>query len=45
MSKLSIKELKREYDADFVPSQEYLDSMPDLQNSEYQDIPIEFVGI
>ena len=45
MNKLSIKELKREYDANFVPSQEYLDSMPDLQNSEYQDIPIEFVGI
>ena len=26
MNKLSIKELKREYDANFVPSQEYLDS-------------------
>lgn len=44
-NKLSIGELKRVYDSDFVPSKEYLDSMPDLQNSEYQDIPIEFVGI
>lgn len=38
-------DLKREYDEMFIPSQEYLDSMPDLQNGEYQDEPIDFVGI
>jgi GTP cyclohydrolase I len=40
-----VKDLKREYDASFVPTQEYLDSMPDLQNSDFNDIPIDFVGI
>ena len=40
-----VKDLKRGYDASFVPSQEYLDSMPDLQNSDFNDIPIDFVGI
>lgn len=42
---VKVKDLKRGYDEDFKPSQEYLNSMPDLQNGEYQDIPIEFVGI
>ena len=42
---VKVNELKREYDASFVPSQEYLDSMPDLQNSEFVGIPIDFVGI
>ena len=42
---VKVSELKREYDKDFVPSQEYLDSMPDLQNGEFSDIPIDFVGI
>ena len=42
---VKVKDLKREYDASFVPTQEYLDSMPDLQNSEFEGIPIEFVGI
>ena len=42
---VKVNELKREYDASFVPTQEYLDSMPDLQNSEFEGIPIEFVGI
>lgn len=42
---VKVKDLKREYDKQFVPSQEYLDSMPDLQNGEYNDIPIDFVGI
>lgn len=42
---VKVKDLKRFYDKDFVPSQEYLDSMPDLQNSEFVGIPIEFVGI
>lgn len=40
-----VKDLKRGYDVTFVPSQEYLDSMPDLQNSDFNDIPIDFVGI
>ena len=40
-----VKDLKREYDSTFAPSQEYLDSMPDLQNSDFVGIPIDFVGI
>ena len=40
-----VKDLKRFYDESFVPSQEYLDSMPDLQNSEFEGIPIEYVGM
>lgn len=42
---VKVSDLKRVYDESFAPSKEYLDSMPDLQNSEYQDIPIDFVGI
>lgn len=43
---IKVSELKREYDETFVPSQEYLDSMPDIQNSPYQSFyPIERVGI
>lgn len=42
---VKVKDLKRGYDNDFKPSQEYLDSMPDLQNGEFNDIPIDFVGI
>lgn len=42
---IKVKDLKREYDASFIPSQEYLDSMPDLQNSDFTGIPIDFVGI
>ena len=42
---VKVNELKREYDASFTPTQEYLDSMPDLQNSEFVGIPIDFVGI
>lgn len=38
-------DLKRGYDTTFVPTPEYLDSMPDLQNSEFVGIPIDFVGI
>ena len=38
--KLSIGELKREYDYKFNPDENYLDGMPDLQNSEFNDIPI-----
>lgn len=46
MSKdVKVKDLKREYDSTFVPTQEYLDSMPDLQNSDFTGIPIDFVGI
>ena len=42
---VKVKDLKRGYDKDFVPSKEYLDSMPDLQNSDFIGIPIDFVGI
>lgn len=42
---VKVKDLIRSYDKDFVPSKEYLDSMPDLQNGEFKGIPIEFVGI
>lgn len=42
---VKVKDLKRVYDASFVPSQEYLDSMPDLQNADFVGIPIDFVGI
>ena len=44
-NEVKVKDLKRTYDANFVPSQAYLDSMPDLQNSKFEGIPIEFVGI
>lgn len=44
-SDIKVRDLTRGYDENFKPTQEYLDSMPDLQNGEYQDIPIEFVGI
>ena len=42
---VKVIDLKRSYDKDFVPSKEYLDSMPDVQNSEFIGLPIEFVGI
>jgi GTP cyclohydrolase I len=42
---VKVKDLKNVYDAGFVPSQEYLDSMPDLQNANFVGIPIDFVGI
>ena len=42
---IKVKDLKRFYDTEFEPTQEYLDSMPDLQNSDFVGIPIDFVGI
>ena len=42
---VKVKDLVHTYDKDFVPSQEYLDSMPDLQNADFVGIPIDFVGI
>jgi GTP cyclohydrolase I len=44
-NEVKVKDLRRVYDGDFVPSQEYLDSMPDLQNADFVGIPIDFVGI
>lgn len=44
-NEVKVKDLKRVYDGEFVPSQEYLDSMPDLQNADFIGIPIDFVGI
>lgn len=45
MNDVKVRDLKHEYDDSFVPTQEYLDSMPDLQNSDFVGIPIDFVGI
>ncbi|MBR5296456.1 MAG: GTP cyclohydrolase I FolE2 [Parabacteroides sp.] len=45
MKDIKVRELKKEYDVNFVPSKEYLDSMPDLQNADFVGIPIDFVGI
>lgn len=46
MSKeVKVTDLKREYDYSFKPSQEYMDSLPDIQNGEFDDEPIDFVGI
>ena len=42
---VKVKDLKRGYDEEFKPSQEYLDGMPDLQNGEFDGVPIDFVGI
>lgn len=42
---IRVKDLKREYDYGFKPDQEYLDSLPDIQNGEFDDEPIDFVGI
>lgn len=43
---IKVKDLKREYDPNFKPSQEYLDSMPDMQNAQYPtNLPIQMVGI
>lgn len=42
---VKVKDLKRVYDGSFVPSQDYLNSMPDLQNEDFVGIPIDFVGI
>lgn len=45
-AEIRVKDLKHEYDEGFVPSSEYLDSMPDLQNAPYVSLyPIERVGI
>lgn len=42
---IKVSELKHRFDKDFTPSQEYLKSMPDLQNSDFVGEPINFVGI
>jgi len=44
-AEVKVKDLEHRYDASFHPSQEYIDSMPDLQNGEFNDTPIDFVGI
>lgn len=45
VSTLPVSKLSRVYDTEFKPSESYLDGMPDLQNSDFHDVPIEFVGI
>ena len=42
---IKVSELSREYRTGYEPTQEYLDNMPDLQNSDYEGTPIDFVGI
>lgn len=42
---VKVTELEHSYDAKFKPTQEYLDSLPDIQNGEFDDEPIDFVGI
>lgn len=37
--------LKKEYDGNFIPSKEYMEKMPDIQNSGFNSIPINNVGI
>lgn len=44
-TEIKVVDLTNEYDEHFSPSQEYLDSMPDLQNANFKGIPIDFVGI
>lgn len=40
-----VVDLEHTYDKEFKPTQEYLDSLPDIQNGEYDGMPIDFVGI
>lgn len=42
---IQVNELRHQYDREFEPTQEYLDSMPDIQNSNFVGIPIDFVGV
>lgn len=42
---VKVTELVHGYDESFEPSQEYLDAMPDLQNSDFIGMPISYVGI
>ncbi len=42
---VQVKDLKSEYKPGYVPTQEYLDNMPDLQNSEFEGRYIDFVGL
>lgn len=40
-----MEKLIREYDWEFRPDEEYLRSMPDIQNGEFSGIPINLVGM
>lgn len=44
---IKVKDLEQKYDNEFIPSKEYLASMPDLQNTVIPElaIPINMVGI
>ena len=44
-AEIKVKDLKRVNNTSFKPSQEYLDTMPDLQNSDFVGKPIRWVGI
>lgn len=42
---IKVKDLKKDYLPGFMTTQEYLDSLPDLQNESFVGMPIDFVGI
>lgn len=42
---VKVKDLKKGFTGDFIPSKDYLDGMPDLQNSEFEGRYIDFVGL
>lgn len=42
---VKVQDLKRGFTGNFQPSSEYLDNMPDLQNSEFEGRYIDFVGL
>lgn len=42
---IKLADLRRQYDKNFVVTQDYIDSMPDLQNDHYEGLPINFVGM
>lgn len=42
---IEVKDLKTGFNPEFNPSEDYLNSLPDLQNSDFKGIPIDFVGI
>lgn len=42
---MEYREREMKYDENFIPSKEYLESMPDLQNSKFIGVEIERVGV
>lgn len=42
---IKVSELKKSYDPAFIPGQEFLDNMPDMQNEPFEGRYIDYVGI